>query len=142
MTSAWQLMQEFVPCAEAANVILSTNSEIDLPAELVIASVLSPWQSRQPESFKAAAFNLTTVTKTKLKIMKLLRRIIKLSLELREAALRRLLIPLRFLIRQRWLRYEWCRPNRETDRYSAGISILCLRSYKCEIVWSYKRKNL
>src|ERR1039457_4111812 len=52
--SAWQLMQSFVLCADNFNLAASTKSEIALPAELVLNSVLSPWQSRQSLFFTPA----------------------------------------------------------------------------------------
>ena len=47
-------MQALVACADNFNFASSTNSEMALPAELVLNSVLSPWQSRQSLFFKPA----------------------------------------------------------------------------------------
>src|SRR6267378_2119463 len=47
-------MQVLVECADNASLALSTKRETALPAELVLNSVLSPWQSRQSLSFNPA----------------------------------------------------------------------------------------
>lgn len=47
-------MHEFVWWTEAENFASSTNNEVTFPAEFVMASVLSAWQTRQ-SSFDANA---------------------------------------------------------------------------------------
>src|SRR5437763_1185157 len=55
--SAWQLAQVLVLWMPARSLASSTNRETSLPAALVLVSVLSEWQSRQPllGFFSAAA---------------------------------------------------------------------------------------
>src|ERR1017187_5259724 len=62
--SAWKLLKALVLCADIFNLAASTNSEMALPAELVLNSVLSAWQSRQSLFFKPAKAGSTANRKS------------------------------------------------------------------------------
>ena len=67
----WQLMQEFVLWADAANSTLSTNNEISFPAAFVVERVLSAWQSRQKLFFNAGAAKTAESAKENIARMKI-----------------------------------------------------------------------